>query len=91
MLRERPLAPVREARRLLDAIGWAAVLPQLLAALGALFAAAGFAGVFGMVAVMYALLVIASRFAPETRGRSLEQVNEVAMAEQVEAKQVVAA
>jgi uncharacterized membrane protein len=30
-----------EARRLVDAIGWAAVLPQLLATLGALFAAAG--------------------------------------------------
>ena len=42
----------------------------------ALFAAYGFAGVFGMVAVMYAMLVIASRFAPETRGRTLEEVNE---------------
>jgi putative MFS transporter len=42
----------------------------------ALFAAFGLAGVFGMVAVMYALLVLASRFAPETRGRTLEQVNE---------------
>ena len=34
-------APITEARRLLDSIGWAAVLPQMLAALGALFAAAG--------------------------------------------------
>ena len=42
----------------------------------ALFASFGFAGVFGMVAVMYALLVVASRFAPETRGRTLEEVNE---------------
>ena len=42
----------------------------------ALFAAYGFAGVFGMVAVMYAILVIASRFAPETRGRTLEEVDE---------------
>ena len=41
MLRPPLLAPVKEARRLLDAIGWAAVLPQLLAALGALFAIAG--------------------------------------------------
>ena len=41
MLRPPLLAPVREARRLLDAIGWAAVLPQMLAALGALFAIAG--------------------------------------------------
>lgn len=42
----------------------------------ALFHWNGFAGVFGMVAVMYALLVVASRFAPETRGRTLEEVNE---------------
>ncbi|HET9012348.1 MAG TPA: DUF979 domain-containing protein [Gemmatimonadaceae bacterium] len=41
MLRPPPLAPVREGRRLLDAVGWAAVLPQMLAALGALFALAG--------------------------------------------------
>ena len=41
MLRPPPLAPVREARRLLDSVGWAAVLPQMLAALGALFALAG--------------------------------------------------
>jgi uncharacterized membrane protein len=34
-------APLYEARRLLDSVGWAAVLPQLLAALGALFAVAG--------------------------------------------------
>lgn len=42
----------------------------------ALFASFGFTGVFGMVAVMYAILVITSRFAPETRGRTLEEVNE---------------
>jgi uncharacterized membrane protein len=41
MLRPPLSAPVREAGRLLDAVGWAAVLPQLLAALGAVFAAAG--------------------------------------------------
>jgi uncharacterized membrane protein len=41
MLRPPPSAPVREARRLLDAMGWAVVLPQMLAALGALFALAG--------------------------------------------------
>lgn len=41
MLRPPILAPIKEARRLLDAIGWAAVLPQMLAALGALFAIAG--------------------------------------------------
>jgi uncharacterized membrane protein len=41
LLRPSPLAPLREARRLLDSIGWAAVLPQMLAALGAVFALAG--------------------------------------------------
>lgn len=41
MLRPPVLAPVYEARRLWDAVGWGAILPQMLAALGALFAAAG--------------------------------------------------
>jgi uncharacterized membrane protein len=41
MLKPPLLAPIKEARRLLDAVGWAAVLPQMLAALGALFAIAG--------------------------------------------------
>ncbi|QUD87399.1 DUF979 domain-containing protein [Phenylobacterium montanum] len=35
------VAPLQESRRLLDHIGWAAVLPQLLAALGAVFALSG--------------------------------------------------
>ncbi|HEY4733503.1 MAG TPA: DUF979 domain-containing protein [Gemmatimonadaceae bacterium] len=50
MLRPPPLAPIREARRLLDAVGWAAVLPQMLAALGALFALAGVGNVVSAVA-----------------------------------------
>lgn len=41
MLRPPPGAPLSESRRLLDSVGWAAMLPQLLAALGAVFAAAG--------------------------------------------------
>ncbi|OJY15202.1 MAG: hypothetical protein BGO98_22415 [Myxococcales bacterium 68-20] len=41
MLRQPLGAPPRECRRLMDLVGWAAVLPQMLAALGALFAAAG--------------------------------------------------
>jgi uncharacterized membrane protein len=41
LLRPPISSPIREARRLLDAVGWAAVLPQMLAALGALFALAG--------------------------------------------------
>ncbi|KAF0182263.1 MAG: DUF979 domain-containing protein [Hyphomonadaceae bacterium] len=35
------LAPLQEGRRLLDAVGWAAILPQMLASLGAVFLAAG--------------------------------------------------
>ena len=41
LLRAPAMAPVVEARRLMDSVGWAAVLPQMLAALGALFALAG--------------------------------------------------
>ena len=41
MLRPPLSAPLHEARRLWDSVGWAAVLPQMLAALGALFATAG--------------------------------------------------
>jgi uncharacterized membrane protein len=41
MLRPPPGAPMIEARRLMDAVSWAAVLPQMLAALGAMFALAG--------------------------------------------------
>ena len=41
MLRPPISAPLQEARRLWDSVGWAAVLPQMLAALGALFATAG--------------------------------------------------
>jgi len=35
------IAAPQEARRLMDSVGWAAILPQLLAALGAVFALAG--------------------------------------------------
>ena len=46
-LRPRAIAPLQEGRRLIDAIGWAAVLPQMLAALGVLFAAAGVGEIIG--------------------------------------------
>ncbi len=46
-LRPPALAPLQEGRRLIDAIGWAAVLPQMLAALGVLFAAAGVGEIIG--------------------------------------------
>jgi uncharacterized membrane protein len=40
-------APFREGRRLMDDVGWAAVLPQMLASLGAVFALAGVGDVVG--------------------------------------------
>jgi uncharacterized membrane protein len=40
LTRETPAQAAREGRRLLDSIGWAAVLPQLLATLGGVFVAA---------------------------------------------------
>jgi uncharacterized membrane protein len=46
-LRPPAIAPLQEGRRLIDAIGWAAVLPQMLAALGVVFAAAGVGEVIG--------------------------------------------
>ena len=48
-LRPPAVAPLQEGRRLIDAIGWAAVLPQMLAALGVLFAAAGVGTVIGEI------------------------------------------
>jgi uncharacterized membrane protein len=41
LTRETPAQGVREARRLVDAMGWALVLPQLLAMLGLVFSDAG--------------------------------------------------
>ena len=46
-LKPAPAAPLQEGRRLIDAIGWAAVLPQMLAALGVVFAAAGVGTIIG--------------------------------------------
>jgi uncharacterized membrane protein len=46
-LKPPPAAPLQEGRRLIDAIGWAAVLPQMLAALGVVFASAGVGTVIG--------------------------------------------
>jgi uncharacterized membrane protein len=47
------LAPLQEGRKLADAIGWAAVLPKLLASLGAVFAAAGVGKEIGTLATHY--------------------------------------
>jgi len=40
-LRPPALAPLQEGRRLMDSVGWAGILPQALAALGAVFVIAG--------------------------------------------------
>ena len=49
-LRPPALAPLQEGRRLMDSVGWAAILPQMLAALGAVFALAGVGEVVGGIA-----------------------------------------
>ncbi|MBU7579081.1 MAG: DUF979 family protein, partial [Porphyrobacter sp.] len=49
-LRPPVIAPAEEGRRLIDSIGWAAILPQMLAALGAVFAAAGVGEIIGGLA-----------------------------------------
>ena len=52
-LRPPLLAPIEEGRRLIDTIGWAAILPQMLASLGAVFALSGVGGAVGKLAVDY--------------------------------------
>src|SRR3546814_20548944 len=52
-LRPSAAAPVQEARRLLDSIGWVAILPQMLAALGAVFALSGVGAAFGRLITEY--------------------------------------
>jgi|tagenome__1003787_1003787.scaffolds.fasta_scaffold20934666_3 uncharacterized membrane protein len=49
-LRPPVLAPIDEGGRLADSIGWALVLPQMLAALGVIFAAAGVGTTIGTMA-----------------------------------------
>ncbi len=53
--------PLHEGRRLMDAVGWAAILPQMLASLGAVFALAGVGKVVG--GVMTAVIPDGSRIA----------------------------
>ena len=61
VLRERPLAGLQEGRRLLDALGWAAILPQMLASLGLVFALTGIGKVVGALASQ--IIPEGSRFA----------------------------
>ncbi|MGC0155342.1 DUF979 domain-containing protein [Chromobacterium vaccinii] len=53
LARETPAQGVRETRRLLDCMGWAVLLPQLLALLGLLFADAGVGKAVAHVATAY--------------------------------------
>ncbi|MFD1106557.1 DUF979 domain-containing protein [Sphingobium olei] len=48
-LRARPGVALEQGRRLIDSVGWAAVLPQMLAALGAVFALSGVGDAVGGV------------------------------------------
>ncbi len=61
MFRQPAAAPLQEGRRLMDLVGWAALLPQMLAALGAVFALAGVGKTIGELAVM--ITPVDSRFA----------------------------
>ena len=47
VLRTSPVTALQEGRRLVDAVGWAGILPQMLASLGAVFALAGVGEVVG--------------------------------------------
>ena len=55
------LSPLQEGRRLIDAVGWAAILPQMLASLGAVFLAAGVGDQVGKLFADY--IPLDSRFA----------------------------
>jgi len=52
-LRPPLLAPLQEGRRLIDTIGWAAILPQMLASLGAVFTLADVGKQVGIIASDY--------------------------------------
>lgn len=49
LLRQPIMSPLQEGRRLMDTVGWAALLPQMLAALGAVFALAGVGELIGQL------------------------------------------
>ncbi|HMI97940.1 MAG TPA: DUF979 domain-containing protein [Micropepsaceae bacterium] len=59
--RQKVIAALQEGRRLMDLIGWAALLPQMLAALGAVFALAGVGDAVGGLAAQ--AIPMDSRFA----------------------------
>lgn len=53
LLRQPLMSPLQEGRRLMDTVGWAALLPQMLAALGAVFAIAGVGELIGELVASY--------------------------------------
>jgi len=53
LLRQPIMSPLQEGRRLMDTVGWAALLPQMLAALGAVFALAGVGELIGQLVTGY--------------------------------------
>ena len=61
LLRQPLTAPLQEGRRLVDTVSWAALLPQYLAALGAVFAIAGVGKEIGVLVTAY--LPVDTRFA----------------------------
>jgi uncharacterized membrane protein len=64
VLRQPLVSPLQEGRRLMDTVGWAALLPQTLAALGAVFALAGVGKVIGELVTTY--VPLDGRFAAVT-------------------------
>lgn len=58
--RERPAQSFQETRRLLDSIGWAFILPQILATLGLLFTTAGVGSAIAHLTEQY--LAVDNRF-----------------------------
>jgi uncharacterized membrane protein len=52
-LKPPALAPLQEGRRLLDSVGWATILPQMLASLGAVFLANGVGDQVGHIVSQY--------------------------------------
>lgn len=64
-LKPPPMAPLQEGRRLMDAVGWAAILPMMLAALGLVLRDTGVGGTIGglILAVIPEGNVLAATFA----------------------------
>ena len=53
VLRQPPASPFQEGRRLVDTVGWAVLLPQMLAALGVVFEHAGVGKAVGQLVTAY--------------------------------------